>query len=54
MTKKEAIRLIDNAKAGLIDPVEMLHWVWLRVIINAIPEDHWEQYVGEATVLLSR
>ena len=54
MTKKEALELIDNHKNKLINPVEMLHWSWLRVIIFSIPDDRWEEYVGNATVILSQ
>ena len=41
MTKEEALELIDNHKNKLIDPVEMLNWTWIRVIINTIPDRDW-------------
>lgn len=44
MTKVEALALIDNHKNDFINPVEMLNWAWLRLIINAIPEDKWDEY----------
>ena len=54
MTKREAIDLIDGHKNALLDPVEMLHWTWLRVVINQIPDDAWEAYLEGAAVVLSR
>jgi hypothetical protein len=54
MTKTEALQLIDDHKNALIDPVEMLHWTWLRVIILQIPDDDWERYAASATEVLSR
>ena len=35
MTKADAIKLIDDHKNKLVDPVALLHWTWLRVIILA-------------------
>jgi hypothetical protein len=54
MTKNEALALIDNHKNRLTDPVEMLHWTWLRVIILKISYVEWEQYVERAKEVLSR
>lgn len=54
MTKQQALDLIDAHKNQLIDPREMLNWTWLRVIILKIPEEEWENYVGEAVEVLSR
>ena len=54
MTKKEAIELIDNHKNQLINPVEMLHWTWLRVIINHIEDHNWEAASNAAEGVLSR
>jgi hypothetical protein len=54
MTKDEALALIDGHKNKLINPVEMLHWTWLRVIILKIPDEDWERYVGNATETMTR
>jgi hypothetical protein len=54
MRKDEAIALIDMAKQNLINPVDMLHWTWLRVIILQIPDEDWDKYVGKATEVLSQ
>ena len=54
MTKTDALNLIDDHKNKLINPVEMLHWTWLRVIILRIPDEHWEQYVEEACITMSK
>jgi hypothetical protein len=53
MTKTEALNMIDAHKDKLVDPVQMLHWTWLRVIINQISDDDWEKYVESAVVILS-
>jgi hypothetical protein len=54
MTKIEALRLIDEHKNGLVNPVEMLDWVWLRVIIQEIDDDVWGAAVINATTHLSK
>lgn len=54
MTKKEALQLIDDHKNKLINPVELLKWTWLRVIILSIPEDKWEEFVLGAAEVLSQ
>jgi hypothetical protein len=54
MTKQDALNIIDAQNKKTIHPVELLHWVWLRVIINQIPEEDWERYVGSATVILAQ
>lgn len=54
MNKNEALKLIDNHKNALIDPVAMLHWTWLRVIILQIPDPAWEGYLETAIVDLAR
>lgn len=43
MTKDEAIAMIDKTKDGLINPVELLHWVWLRRLIMVIPRQRLGQ-----------
>lgn len=52
MTKDEALQLIDDHKNALVDPLAMLHWTWLRVIILAIPDEEWEKYLMEAVKVL--
>lgn len=53
MTKVEALKMIDQHKNKLIDPVEALHWTWLRVIINQLTEDEWDELLKRATPVLS-
>lgn len=48
MTKQEALNLIDEHKNKLVDPVEMLNWTWLRMIIAVIPESEWQKAFTEA------
>lgn len=54
MTKEEALALIDGHKNKLINPVEMLRWTWLRVIILNMRDEDWEAAVEQATITLSR
>jgi hypothetical protein len=52
MQKKEALELIDGLNRKIINPVEMLDWVTLRVIILQIPEEDWDAYMEEAAKIL--
>ena len=54
MTKQQALNLIDNHKNALVNPVEMLHWTWLRVIVLKIPDEDWERYVESAVEVLAK
>jgi hypothetical protein len=54
MTKEQAIALIDKHKNGLVNPVEMLQWTWLRVIISATSDEAWEDAVNAAVDVLQR
>lgn len=54
MNREEALALIDTHKNALIHPVEMLHWTWLRVIINQFTEDEWETAVNKAAGIMSK
>jgi hypothetical protein len=54
MNKHEALKLIDDHKNKLINPMEMLHWTWLRVIILQIGDDEWESLVIKATDIMAR
>lgn len=48
MEKEDALALIDNHKNALINPVEMLHWTWLRVFILKITDDEWDTIMSRA------
>lgn len=52
MRKNEALELIDDHKNKLINPVEMLRWTWLRVIILSTTDEEWDVLVGRATEIL--
>ena len=54
MEKQKAIDLIDMHKNRLVNPVEMLMWTWLRVIILNMPDDQWEAAVAKATEVMSK
>lgn len=54
MDQLEAIKLIDNHKNKLINPIEMLNWTWLRVIINSISPDEWEELTDRASEVMSK
>lgn len=54
MTKDEALKLIDDHKNKLINPVEMLAWVWLRVLILSITDEEWQALLARAEPVLSR
>ena len=54
MTKLEALILIDNHKNKLLNPVEMLHWTWLRVIIAQLSDEAWNAGIEDATAILSQ
>ena len=53
MTRTEAIALIDGHKNALINPVEMLHWTWMRVIINNLTDEQWDEACGKAVEVMS-
>lgn len=48
MTKEEAIAFIDERKNKIIDPVVMLNYAWLRLIILNININHWNAALGKA------
>lgn len=54
MEQQFAINMIDQHKNELINPVEMLNWTWLRVIINSISPDEWEEIVNRASEVTSK
>lgn len=54
MTKEEALALIDIHKNTLVNPVEMLHWTWLRLIVLHVGDEAWELACVEAAEVASR
>jgi hypothetical protein len=54
MTKSEALKLIDDHKNKMINPMEMLQWTWLRVIILKIEDDEWEDLIERAIATMER
>lgn len=54
MDKQEALALFDAHTKILLNPVDMLRWVRLRVIILNIPEDVWEQANNKMVEVTSR
>ncbi len=46
MDKDTAIEMIDQIKGSMINPVEMLNWIWLRMIIKEIPQEQWDIYLA--------
>ena len=54
MTREEAIKLIDDHKNKLVNPVEMLNWTWLRVIIANINDDAWERALNDTVNIIRR
>ena len=54
MTKQEALDLIDAHKKDLFDPLEMLQWTYLRVIVLNIPDQAWEEALSLSHQILSR
>ena len=54
MTKEQAVALIDEAKRNLLSPVDLLNWVWLRVIILSISDEDWDAAVARATTTLEK
>ena len=54
MTKDEALKMIDNHKNRMVDPVDMLRWTILRVILLKISQEAWDDAVIAAKETLSR
>lgn len=54
MTKDEALAMIDTVTKQLINPVDLLHWVTLRVIILSIDDTEWQAATGRAEEITSR
>lgn len=53
MSKQQMLKLIDDYKNKLINPVEMLNWTWVRVFIAQIPDDEFDKYMIQASEVLS-
>lgn len=54
MTKQQALDIIDAHKNRLVDPVQLLNWTWLRVIILNIPDEDWDKAVLGAAETLGK
>lgn len=54
MEKQDAINLIDDHKNKLLNPVEMLEWTILRVILLNVSDEAWEAALDKAHGTLSR
>lgn len=52
--QSDFIKMIDTHKNKLINPVEMLHWTQLRVILNSISPDEWDELLSRANEVLSK
>lgn len=48
MYKEDAIELIDLHKNRLTDPMAMVYWTWLRVILMHLDEQAWDKALEEA------
>ena len=53
MLKDEAVEMIDRHKNALADPVDMLHWTWLRVIVANLSQEEWEAALQRALPVLA-
>lgn len=51
--QSEFIKMIDEHKNKLINPVDMLHWTYLRVILNSIAPDEWDELLSRANEIMS-
>lgn len=54
MSKEDALKLIDEHKNKLLNPVEMLEWTYLRVIILNVSDEAWSKAADDAMQVLSR
>lgn len=54
MTKEMALALIDKHKNVIINPVDLLNWTWLRVIILNIDDEQWDEALTKAAETLSQ
>lgn len=54
MSKEEALKLIDDHKNKLINPIDLLNWTWLRVTIAQLSDEAWEACTKDAATILSK
>lgn len=54
MTKDEALKLIDDHKNKMINPVEMLKWTWLRVTILNISDEAWDKALAKTVETMGK
>lgn len=54
MPQSQILKLIDDHKNKLIDPVEMLHWTWLRVFIANMSAEDYNKHMDAAKEILCR
>lgn len=54
MTRDEAVAMIDEHKNKMIDPIQLLNWTWIRVIINNVSDDEWDRATERAVEIMSR
>ncbi len=54
MLKKDALKLIDDHKNKLLNPVEMLEWTALRVTVLSVPDDVWDESVVKAANIMNQ
>jgi len=56
MTRDEAVLLIDTHKNNeqMVNPVDLLEWTWLRVIVDNVSDDAWDEALERAKEILGR
>lgn len=54
MEKSEALKIIDKHKNALVNPVDMLLWTYLRVIISQVSDVAWDDAWTKAEEILSK
>lgn len=54
MTKEEAVKMIDDHKNVMVNPLDLLKWTWLRVIVNSMDDEEWDELVNRATETLAK
>lgn len=53
LTKEKVLEMIDQHKNKLLDPVEMLHWTYLRIFINQIDVIEFRHYMNRVVAQCS-
>lgn len=55
MRKEEAVALIyEHKNRKIINPVELLHWTWLYVIVSNLSDEAWEAALEKGMEVLSK